>query len=82
MDTVTLSDMTYGAETQALTKQQEKKLAVTQRSMERLLLKITKRDEIRNEIIRYKTEVKDIIERVRCIREHSAGHVARMSNTK
>ena len=49
----------YGAETWALTKQE--KLAVAQQSMERLLLNITKRDKTRNEIIRSKTGVKDII---------------------
>ena len=63
MDMVILPAMTYGAETWALTKHQEK-LAVAQRSMERLFLNITKRDQIRNEIIRSKTEVKDIIESV------------------
>ena len=55
IDTVILPAMTYGAETWALTKRQGKKLAVAQRSMERLLLTITKRVKIRNEIIRCKT---------------------------
>ena len=64
MNTVILPPMTYGSETWALTKHKEKKPAVAQRSMERLLLNITKRDKIRNEIIRCKTGVKDIIERV------------------
>ena len=54
MDTVVLPAMTYGTEAWALTKHQEKKLAVVQRSMERLLLNITKRDKIRNEIIKCK----------------------------
>ena len=62
MDMVTLPAMTYGAETWALTKHQEKKLAMAQRSMERLSLNITKRDKIRTEIIRCKTGVNDIIE--------------------
>ena len=82
MDTVVLPAVTYGAETWALTKHQEKKLAVAQRSMERLLLNITKRDKIRNEIIRCKTRVNDIIERVLCMRGQWAGHVDRMSNTR
>ena len=43
--------LTYGTENWSLTKYQEKKLTVGQRSMERLLLNITKRDNIRNEII-------------------------------
>ena len=55
IDTVMLPAMTYGAETWALTIYQEKKLAVAQRSMARLLSNITKRDKIRNEIIRSKT---------------------------
>ena len=63
MDTVILPAMTHGAETWALTKHQEKKLAVVQRSMERPFLNITKRDKIPNEIIRAKTGLKDIIER-------------------
>ena len=63
MDTVILPAMTYGAETWALTKHKEKKLAVSKRSMERLLLNITKRDKIRNEIVRCKTGMNDIIER-------------------
>ena len=72
----------YKAETWTLTKHQEKKLAVAQRSMERLLLNITKRDKIRNEIMRSKTEVKDIIDRVWCMRRQWAGYVTRMSNTR
>ena len=46
------------------------------------MLNITQRDKIRNEIIRCKTWVKDIIERVWCMRGPWAGHVARMSNTR
>ena len=83
MDTVILPAMIYGAETWGLTKHQEKKkLAVAPRSMEKLLLNIMKRDKIRNEIIRPKAGVKDVIERVRCMRGQWAGHVARMSNTR
>ena len=67
MDTVILPAMTFGAETWALTKHQEKKLAVAQRGptkQGKLLLNITKRDKIRNEVIGSNTGVKDIIERV------------------
>ena len=46
------------------------------------MLNITKRDKIRNEIIRSKTGVKDITERVQCMRGQWAGHVARMSRTR
>ena len=68
MDTVILPAMTYGAETWTLTKHLERKLAVAQRSMERSLLNITRRDKIRNEIIRSKTGVIDIIEKVKCMK--------------
>ena len=82
MDTVILPAMTYGAETWTLTKHLERKLAVAQRSMERSLLNITRRDKIRNEIIRSETGVTDIIEKVKCMKGQWAGHVARMKNTR
>ena len=55
---------------------------MAQRTIGRFLLNITKRDKIRNEIIRCETGVNDIIERVWCMRGQWAGHVARMSNTR
>ena len=55
---------------------------MAQRRMERFLLNMTKRDKIRNDIIRCKTGVKDVVERVQCMRGHWAGHVARMSNSR
>ena len=42
----------------------------------------TRRDKIRNEIIRSKTGVIDIIEKVKCMKGQWAGHVARMKNTR
>ena len=62
MDTVILLAVTYGAETWSLTKHQEKKLEVAQRSMKGSLLNITMREKIRSEIKISKTWVKDIIE--------------------
>ena len=38
-------------------------------------------DKIQNEVIRSKTKVKVVIERVRCMRGQWEGYVARMSNT-
>ena len=60
IDTVSLPAMTCGAETWA----SGEEAAVAQRSMEKLLLNITKREKIRNEIIRSKTGVTCIIEKV------------------
>ena len=82
MDTIILPAMTYGAETWTLTKHLERKLAVAQRSMERSLLTITKREKIKNEVIRSKTGVTDIIEELQCMKGQWAGHVARMSNIR
>lgn len=59
-----------------------KTTAVAQVSMERAMLKITRRDKMRNDVIRFKTEVKDIKERVRKMRGQWSGHLARMSNIK
>ena len=59
MNTVILPAMTYGAETWSLTKCQKEKLAVAQRSMERLMLNITRKDKIRNKVVRSKTQVKE-----------------------
>ena len=53
----------YGSETWTLTKHQERKLAMVQRSMERSPLSITKRYKIRNKVIRSKTRVTDIVEK-------------------
>eukprot|EP00795_Rhopilema_esculentum_P010854 gene10854-19671_t len=55
MNTVILPSMTYGAETWSLTNRQREKLAVTQRSMERSMLGVTRRDKIRNEDLRSRT---------------------------
>ena len=46
------------------------------------MLNITMRDKIPNEVIGSKTGVENIIERVRGMRGHWAGHVARISNTR
>eukprot|EP00794_Sanderia_malayensis_P006797 gene6797-7563_t len=59
MNTVILPSMTYGAETWSLTNHQREKLAVTQRSMERSMMGVTKRDKIRNEDLRSRTNLDD-----------------------
>ena len=80
MDTVILPSLTYGAETWSLTKHQMKKLAVAQRSMERSLLGVTRKDKIRNEIIRERTKIKDVVNTTKELKWKWAGHVARMKN--
>ena len=63
-DTVILPSMTYGAETWTLTKRQENKPAVAQRSIQN----VTRQDRIRNAINRERTKVKDVIERIRSMK--------------
>ena len=63
MNTVILPKMKYGAETWSLTNHQREKLAVTQRSVERSMLGVTRRDKIRNKDLRSRTGVKDFIEK-------------------
>ena len=82
MNTVILPAMTYGVETWSLTKHQKNKLVVAQRSTKRAMLNITRRDRIRNEIIRSKTKINDIIEKVSKMKGQWAGHIARMRNNK
>ena len=60
--------MVYGAQTWAMTKGQEKKLQVVQRSMERVILGVSKRDRIKNNYIREKTGAKDIIYTIKNLR--------------
>ena len=74
--------MTYGAETWSLTKHLKNKLAVAQRSMERAMLGITIKDKIRNENIRARTKVEDILCKAEKAKGQWAGHVARMDINK
>ena len=82
MDTVIVPAMTYGAKTCSLTNNQKQKLAVAQRSMERAMFSITRRDKIRNEVIRSTTKVKDIIQKAEQTKGQWAGHLAHMENNR
>ena len=46
------------------------------------MLDITKKDKIWDEIIRSKTGMKDVTERLPCMRGQWAGHVTRVSSTR
>ena len=82
LDTVVLPTLTYGAETWSLTQHQSDKLAVTQRSMERNILNVSRIDRIPNERIRERTRIKDVIETTNEMKGRWAGHVARMANDR
>jgi len=74
--------MTYGSETLTLTKASTNKLRVSQRAMERAMLGISLRDKKRNEWIRRKTGVTDVIHRIRSLKWQWAGHIARMDDKR
>ncbi|CAH2235122.1 jg16115 [Pararge aegeria aegeria] len=56
--------MTYGSETWSLAMGLIRRLRVTQRAMERAMLRVSLRDRIRNVEIRRRTRVTDIAQRV------------------
>ena len=77
-----LPAMSYGCETWSLTKADETRLAVTERAMERRMLKISIRDKIKNETIRETSGVQDIVLETRRSKMRWAGHVARMKDNR
>ena len=81
-DMCILPVMTYGAQTWSLTARQEEKLRVAQRAMERRMLGITRRDRIRNEEIRRRTGVKDVILEANNLKWSWAGHIARRQDNR
>lgn len=76
-NTCILPVITYGAETLTLTKATITKLQVAQRKMERAMIGVSLRDRVRNEDLRRRTGVQDIIERITRLKWRWAGHVAR-----
>lgn len=79
-DTCILPVSTYGLETVALTQINAKKLRIMQRGMERSMLGISLRDKIKNEEIRRRTGVKDIVERIAELKWQWTGHIARQKD--
>lgn len=80
-DTCILPVATYGLETMAMTKKTANQIRVMQRAMERVMLGIGLRDRKRNEDIRQKTRVTDVIERIAELKWQWVGHVARKDGT-
>lgn len=74
--------MTYGMETMALTIKSANRLRCTQRAIERKMLGISLRDHIRNEVIRNKSKVTDVITSVSKMKWNWVGHVARQDNQR
>lgn len=74
--------ITYGCQTWAITKRMEDRLRTTQRSMERAMIGITKRDHKTNNWVRRQTGVQDIIVRIKQLKWQWAGHLARVTDNR
>ena len=57
--------LSYGADTWITTKRLEKKLRVTERAMESVLIGVTRKDRVSNQDLRKKTEVQDVIQEIK-----------------
>lgn len=79
---VILPTLTYGCQTWALRKEDENKLAICQRKMERSMLGIKLQDKINNKTIRKKTKIYDINNKIRQLKWQWAGHVCRLDNKR
>ena len=82
LESCVILTMVYGVQKWALTKGQEKKLQVVQRSMKRVILGVSKRDRIKNNYSRKRTGEKDIIYTIQKLKVKYAGHVARQCETR
>ena len=69
--------MIYASETWTFTKHMKTRTKITQNAMERSMLGITRRDRWKNEFIRSKTGVEDIITYMKKAEWRWAGHLAR-----
>uniref|UniRef100_A0A914UST4 Reverse transcriptase domain-containing protein n=1 Tax=Plectus sambesii TaxID=2011161 RepID=A0A914UST4_9BILA len=75
-----LPALIYGSETWSLTKKDAEKLAVTERAMERRLLKISLHDRIPNKRVRELSKVKDVVNAATRSKLRWAGHIARYTD--
>jgi hypothetical protein len=76
-DACVLPVFTYGCQTWSMNDDVKEKLSVAQRSMERSMMNVRRKDKVKNEKIRKSTQVKDVSVAVRELKWKWAGHVAR-----
>ena len=82
MDNIVTPAMTYSAETWSSTNKLASQLQVAQRSMERAMLNITRRDRKRNEWIQKQTKVLDIIAKAKSLKWEWAGDIGRVADNR
>ena len=74
--------ITYGSQVWALNKHLVSKLRTTQRSMERAIIGVTKRDHLTNKKVRELSGTNDIISTIKKLKWSWAGHIARMKDNR
>ena len=65
-----------------ITKKMQERLSITQRSMERSMIGITRTDRKTNEWLKQQTGVQDEIHTVKWIKWQWAGHIARIADNR
>ena len=81
-DSTVIKAMTYGSEVWTPTKAEENLFAVTERAMERRMLKVSLCEHINNDTLRQMSGVKDIGVATRENKLRWAGHVARLRDDR
>ena len=81
-DMCILPVLTYGSQTWSLTRSQENKLRTTQRAMERRMIGVTLKDKVRNEEVRRRTGLKDVVIEAKHLKWKWAGHVIRRPDNR
>ncbi|XP_075990548.1 uncharacterized protein LOC142986144 [Anticarsia gemmatalis] len=76
-NTCVLPVLMYGCQSWALNQKMSSKLATCQYAMERSMLNVKKSDKLKNRVIRYKTKVIDITQKIRRLKWRWAGHLIR-----
>ena len=74
--------LSYGADTWTTTIKMKKKLRVTERAMERIMIGVTRKDRVTNQNLRLKTNVRDIIMEIKIKKWRWAGHLARCQDNR
>ncbi len=82
LESCILPILLYSSQTWTLTEHQAVRLQITQRAMERSLLGINKKNKIKNEVIRQRTRMKDVIYIAKKLKLKYAGHMARSKNER
>ncbi|KAL3271654.1 hypothetical protein HHI36_022128 [Cryptolaemus montrouzieri] len=81
-DSCILPVASYGLESMTITKHSANRLRTTQKAMERAMLGTSLKDRVRNDEIRRRTRVSDIIKRTAELKWRWVGHVARQDREK